>query len=131
MLLQQSQTTTRQTARAGGTTSALVQTCHKFLPLWGLLKLLVMYHYLRFPVICKLKRMTAKNVTNHMHAIFSEYSWPDTLVSDNGPSYSVSEIKQAIEDMGVHHITRSPHYCKSNGLNKKYLQLLNILTKGQ
>ena len=48
--------------------------------------------------------MTAKYVTSHMQVIFSEYGWPDILVSDNGPCYNATELKQVMEDMGIHNI---------------------------
>ena len=35
--------------------------------------------------------MSAQHVAKHFKSIFSEYGWPDTLVSDNGLWY-VAEI---------------------------------------
>ena len=32
----------------------------------------------------------------------------------------LTEFKQAMEDIGVHHITSSPHYHQPNGLAEKY-----------
>ena len=29
--------------------------------------------------------MTAQHVATHCKQVFSEYGWPETLVSDNGP----------------------------------------------
>ena len=36
-----------------------------------------------------------------MHA-----GWPGTFASDSGPCYNSSKFKHAIEDMGIHHITK-------------------------
>ena len=30
--------------------------------------------------------MTFKAIAHHMQAIFAEYGWPNTLVTDNGPA---------------------------------------------
>ena len=37
----------------------------------------------RFPVVCKLTSTMAQQVAGQMKLIFSEYSWPETIVSDN------------------------------------------------
>ena len=54
--------------------------------------------------------MTDKHVLNDMQAIFSEYGWPDALVSDNGPCNTAIEFRQVIDDMSVYHIMSSSHY---------------------
>ena len=71
--------------------------------------------------------MTAKHVTSHLQALFSEYGWPDTLVSDNWPCYNVTDFRQAMEGMSVYHITSSPHYHQSNRLAGKYVKLVESL----
>ena len=38
-----------------------------------------------FPVVCKLTSTTVQQVVSQMKLIFSEYVWPETIVSDNGP----------------------------------------------
>ena len=83
-----------------------------------------------FPVVCKLKSMTAKYVTSYFSQVFGEYGWPDTLLTDNGPCYASHEFKQLMTDMSVNHITSSPHYSQSNGLAAKYVQIVkNLFTK--
>ena len=65
--------------------------------------------------------MTVRNVTSHIEVIlFSEYGWPDTLVSGNGPCYNVTGFKQIMEGVGVHHITNLPHYHQPNEQAEKY-----------
>ena len=81
----------------------------------------------RFPVVRKLKSMTAKHVASHFAQVFSEYGWPDTLLTDNGPCYASHEFKQLMLDMSVNHITSSPHYPQSNGLAEKYVQIVKNL----
>ena len=50
--------------------------------------LLLVDYTSQFPIVHKLNSMTAQHVINHFKLIFSEYGWPDTLVSDNGPCYA-------------------------------------------
>ena len=75
----------------------------------------------RFLIVCKLTSMIAKHVASHFSQVFSEYGWPDTLLTDNGPCYAAQEFKQLMMDMSVNHITSSPHYPQSNRLAEKYV----------
>ena len=47
--------------------------------------LLIVDYTPRFPIIWKLSSLTGKAIAHHMQAIFAEYGWPNTLVTDNGP----------------------------------------------
>ena len=47
--------------------------------------LLLVDYTSQFPIVCKLNSMMVQHVTSHFKLIFSEYGWPDTLMSDNGP----------------------------------------------
>ena len=68
--------------------------------------------------------MTAKHVARHFSEVSSEYGWPDTLLTDNGPCYASHEFKQLMLDMSDNHITSSAHYPQSNGLAEKYVQIV-------
>ena len=57
-----------------------------------------------FPIVCKLKSMTAQHITDHIKQIFAKYGWPNTIVSDNEPCYA-SETFIADE-----RIPGQPHY---------------------
>ena len=45
--------------------------------------LLIFDYTSRFPIIRELKSMSVQHIAEHFRLIFSEYGWPDTLVSDN------------------------------------------------
>ena len=49
--------------------------------------ILVVNYTSRFPIVREIKSMSAQHIAEHFRFIFSEYGWPDTLVSDNGPCY--------------------------------------------
>ena len=86
----------------------------------------------RFPVVHKLMSTTAQQVANQMKLVFSEYGWPETIVSDNGPCYSAETFTKLMTDYSVNHITSSPHYLQLNGLAEKYVQLVkNLFYKAQ
>ena len=58
-----------------------------------------------------------------MKLIFSEYGWPETIVSDNGPCYSAETFTKLMTD----HITSFPHYPQSDSLAEKYVQIVKNL----
>ena len=53
--------------------------------------------------------------------------WPETLISDNGPCYTVDAFTSVMNAYHVNHITSSPHYPQSNGLAEKYVQIVKSL----
>ena len=81
----------------------------------------------RFLVVCKLSPMTGQNVANQCKLVLSEYGWPETLISHNGPCYTVDTFTSVMNAYHVNHITSSPHYQQSNGLAEKYVQIVKRL----
>ena len=88
--------------------------------------LLIVNYTSRFPIVCKLTSTMAQEVASHMKVIFSEYGWPETIVSDNGPCYSAEIFAKLMTEYSVNHITSSPHYPQSNGLAETYVQIVKI-----
>ena len=71
--------------------------------------------------------MTGQHVATQCKQIFSEYGWPETLISDNGPCYAVEACTNMMKEYGVNHITSSPYYPQSNGLAKTFVQIVKNL----
>ena len=59
--------------------------------------------------------------------MFSEYGWHDSLISDNGPCYTLQAFTSVMQAFSVNHITSSLHYQQSNGLAEKYVQIVKCL----
>ena len=90
--------------------------------------LLIVDYTSRFPNSEKAQiSMSAQNVAKHFKSIFSEYGWPDTVVSDNGPCYTAELFTNLMNEYAVNHITSSPHYPQSNGLTEKFIQIVQNL----
>ena len=62
-----------------------------------------------------------------MQAIFAEYGWSNTLVTDNRPCYTSKEFQMLMQSMSVNHKTSSPHYPQSNGLAEKFVGIIKNL----
>ena len=48
--------------------------------------LLIVDYTSHYPVVCKLTSMTGQHIGSQFKLICSEYGWPETIVSDNGPA---------------------------------------------
>ena len=71
--------------------------------------------------------MSAQHVAEHFKSIFSEYGWPDTVVSVNGSCYTAELFTNLMNEYAVNHITSSLHYPQSNGLTEKFVQIVKNL----
>ena len=89
--------------------------------------LLIVGYTSRFPVVHKLTSRTGQHITTQYKLIFSEYGWPETLISDNGPCYTAEVFTNLMREYNVNHITSTPHYPQSNGLAETYVQLVKNL----
>ena len=76
----------------------------------GNLYLLLVDYTSHFPIMRKLKSMTAQHIADHIKQIFAKYRWADALVSDNGPCYTSEVFKQLMKEYQVNPITSMPHY---------------------
>ena len=86
--------------------------------------LLIVDYTSRFPVVCKLSLMTGLHIANKWKLIFSEYGWPETFISDNGPCYTSQAFTSVMQSYNVNYITSSLHYPQSSGLAEKYVQIV-------
>ena len=81
--------------------------------------LLLVDYTSHFPIVRKLKSMTAQHIEDHIKQKFAKYGWPDALVSNNRPCYTSKIFKQLMKEYQVNHITSLPHYPQSNSLAEK------------
>ena len=89
--------------------------------------LLLVDYTSHFPIVHKLRSVSAQLIADHIKQIFAEYGWPDTIVSDNRHCYTSEIFKELVKEYQVNHITSLPHYPQSNGLAEKYVQIIKNL----
>ncbi|XP_065902585.1 uncharacterized protein [Dysidea avara] len=76
--------------------------------------LLVVDYFSRYPEVIKLNSTTSKAVISSLKSIFSCHGVPSVLMSDNGPQFDSSEMKEFANTYAFQHITSFPHYPQSN-----------------
>ena len=92
--------------------------------------LLIVDYVSSFPVMHKLSSMTGQYVASQCKLIFLEYVWPENLISDNGPCYTVEAFTSMMKEYSVNHISNSLHYPQSNRLAENFVQIVrNLLYK--
>ena len=90
----------------------------------GASNLLILDYTRRFLVVHKFFFNASLHVANQCKLVFSEYGWPDTLISDNGPCYIPQTFNCVMQAFSVNHIISSPYYPWSNGLAEKNVQIV-------
>ena len=89
--------------------------------------LLIVDYTSKFLVVHKLSSMTGQHVAHYCKEVFSEYGWPETLISDSGPCSTADVFTSVMNAYHVNHITSSPNYPQSNWLAEKYVQIVKSL----
>ena len=84
--------------------------------------LLIAECYSRFPVIRKVSSTTTSATTETLKQVFSEYGVPQTIMTDNGPSFSSKEFAVFANQYHFDHTTSSPRYPQSNGFIERMVQ---------
>ena len=118
---------TKYISWTGNTSASLVQACHWHFPFWRCFIFINRDYTSRFLVVHKLTSVTGVHVANQCKLVFSEYGWPDTLISDNGPCYTSQAFTSVMQAFSVNHITSSLHLPQSNGHVEKYVQIVKCL----
>ena len=93
----------------------------------GASHLLIVDYTSRFLVVHKVSSMSGHHLANWCKQIFSEYGWPETLISDNGPCYFADAFANVMNAYHVKHITSLPHSSQSNRLAGKYVHIMKSL----
>ena len=104
----QMQATTANVSRSQNTSFPWTKIATDIFHFEGDSYLLLVDYTSRYPVIHKLTSMTAQYLIGPLKIIFSEYGWPDTIVSDNGPCYMAEVLTKTMQEYSVNHITSSP-----------------------
>ena len=88
----------------------------------GIKYLLLVDYFSRYIEVVKLSATTSGAIISVLKAIFSRYSIPERLISDNGPQFASREMKIFSVSYGFEHVTSSPHYPQGNGQAERAVQ---------
>ena len=97
---------------------------------WKHFDFLVLRDYSKFLIVRKLPCSTSSTLCREISNIFTEFSKPYIIRSDNGPCYASKEFKELMELFQVQHFTSSPHFPQSNGFAEAMVKIAKKLMDG-
>ena len=62
---------------------------------------------------------TSQTVKVHLSQIFARFGIPRVLVSDNGPEFVSSDLKQWCESLGIQKIESPTYHPRENGIAER------------
>ncbi|XP_054257498.1 uncharacterized protein K02A2.6-like [Macrosteles quadrilineatus] len=83
-----------------------------------------------------MKSTSSLKTIERLRSLFASYGLPDTLVSDNGPSFTSFEFKEFLKKNGVRFVLSPPYHPASNGAAERCVQevkknlLRQVLSEG-
>ena len=90
---------------------------------------LICDYFSKFPFMYKAKT-SFWLLRDHLIELFSIESYPDEIVSDNGPPFNSKEFAKFLSGLGIKYTTSSPGYPHSNGFIEWHIQTVkNMLSK--
>jgi len=96
--------------------SNLGKKVHKDHANWGKYTLLVAIDpFSKWPEVHLVNFTSAQQTIDKLRMMFATHNLPITVVSDNGPPFMSTELKQFMEVNGVNHRRVPPYHLSSNG----------------
>ena len=68
---------------------------------------------------------TSQTVKVHWSQIFARFGMPRILVSDNGPEFVSSDLKQWCESLGIKKMESPIYHPRANGIAERAVQTVN------
>ena len=75
-----------------------------------------------------MSKITTTHTILELCDIFATLGLPDTIVTDNGPTFTSSEFTLFMSHNGIKHITVSPYHASSNSLAERSVQTFKRAT---
>uniref|UniRef100_A0AAY5K6G3 Integrase catalytic domain-containing protein n=1 Tax=Esox lucius TaxID=8010 RepID=A0AAY5K6G3_ESOLU len=71
-----------------------------------------------------MSNITASVTIEKLRSIFATHGLPDTVVTDNGPTFTSELFQEFIEKNGIRHVRTAPYHPASNGLAERAVETL-------
>lgn len=91
-------------------------------PFMGHMFLVAVDSHSKWTEVRLMTNITVEKTTCCLRELFATHGLPDTIVSDNGPSFTGGEFKRFMQENGIRHVLVSPYHPASNGLAERSVQ---------
>ena len=90
-------------------------------PLNGNMYLIIVDAYSKWPEIIQMPTVTSSMTINALKRIFSQYGFPETLVSDNGTQFTSLKFEDFCKTHSITHLKSPPYHPQSNGQAERFV----------
>ena len=90
-------------------------------PIKGHQYLILVDSFSKWPEIFQMKYITSENTILKLQEVFSRFGTPETLVSDNGTSFTSAKFSDFCKVNGINHIRTPPYSPASNGQVERFV----------
>ena len=77
-------------------------------------------YYSGYPYAYVLKDGSSREVITALRSIFSLFGFPDTVISDNGTTFTSEEFESFLSRLGVNHLYSAVYFPESNGRIERF-----------
>ena len=92
-------------------------------PFLGKMFLIIIDSHSKWIDVKIMNKITTVDTILELRDVFSTFGLPDTIVTDNGPSWTSEHFRNFLVYNGVEHILSAPYHPASNGLAERAVQL--------
>ena len=98
-------------------------------PLFGKTYLIVIDACSKWPEVWEMPSTLASKTVAVLRHLFSLYSIPDQVVTDNGPQFVAQEFSAFLKSMGVKHFRSAPYHPATNGAVERFVKTFKLAMK--
>jgi len=80
--------------------------------------------FTKWPEVHVVNTINSSETIRRLRRTFSQMGVPETIVSDNGPSFVSKEIEEWFVGIGCKHLRTPPYHPRSNGLAERFIRTL-------
>ena len=93
-------------------------------PLNNTMLLVVIDAHTKWIDVFPMQSITSSATILKLQSLFAQFGLPDTIVSDNGPSFTSHDFEMYVKQPGICHVTSSPYHPASNGLAERAVRIV-------
>ena len=91
--------------------------------------MVVVDEYRRYHILEILKSVSHRCVIPRLDQIFSMFSIPEVVKTDNGPPFSSDQFRQFASYLGFHHRKITPHWPRANAEAERFIKTLSKIIR--
>ena len=92
-------------------------------PIRGTYFFVIVDSFRKWPEVYKCKTLTTKTTIKVLVELFARFGLPETIVSDNGTSFTSKEVENFCKLLSINHLKSAPYHPRLNGLVERFLDV--------